>query len=467
MSSVYARGKWLYLSVKNADGQWERIRTDFVVGQEEQARALLETVETRRDAGEDVGELGPISVAGWSKKWLKRRELEVQTWKNDRATLHLHVLPKLGAMRLDQVRARHVVDLVKGWRARDGDQRMAPRTIYTAYSTVCAMFRDAQLDGLINATPCVLTKRQLGPKVDGDPEFRSKAVFSVAELESMISDTAIPMDRRTMYGLQGVGGLRHGEAAGLLWRNVRQAELVPYMLVAFSYERPLPKGGIVRPVPMHPTLAAMLAEWRLHGWREMFGRAPTDDDLVVPLPPGARTKRRWRGRSKGYSVRSPRGGPRGPHLSTPPRPRPPPHIHLARALARRREGHSAPGNPPPADRGDRGVHHVRSRGGGGRGEQAAGAASRRERGGSPVGDRRRRRPRPPWGGSSGHRGHSIERCGHGGHDYERQHGVVFRVHQARNGCDLRRRPQRRLARRFGRKLFPSFSPRIARARGRG
>jgi hypothetical protein len=37
-------------------------------------------------------------------------------------------------------------------------------------------------------------------------------------------------------------------------------------------------------MPVHPVLAAMLAEWKLQGWPEMMGRTPEPDDLVVPLP---------------------------------------------------------------------------------------------------------------------------------------------------------------------------------------
>ncbi len=37
-------------------------------------------------------------------------------------------------------------------------------------------------------------------------------------------------------------------------------------------------------MPVHPTLAAILAEWKLKGWPEMMGRAPTPEDLVVPMP---------------------------------------------------------------------------------------------------------------------------------------------------------------------------------------
>jgi hypothetical protein len=44
------------------------------------------------------------------------------------------------------------------------------------------------------------------------------------------------------------------------------------------------KTDAVKHVPVHPVLAAMLAEWKLGGWAEMVGYAPGPGDLIVPLP---------------------------------------------------------------------------------------------------------------------------------------------------------------------------------------
>lgn len=42
------------------------------------------------------------------------------------------------------------------------------------------------------------------------------------------------------------------------------------------------KSGVPRQVPVHPTLAKILAAWKLSGWAEWYGRAPTSEDLIVP-----------------------------------------------------------------------------------------------------------------------------------------------------------------------------------------
>jgi integrase len=278
MKHVYPKDGRLYLRIK-VRGKWRGVATDFRPGQERAAAALLAQLQLKLAAGKDItGDTGPVTVAKWSAVWLREREATISTWKNDEGVMRLHVLPTLGGMRLDEVRPLHLVELVKGWRTK-----MAPKTVYNAYSTVSALFRDACLRDLLpmHMSPCILTKHQLGPKVDRDPEWRPTAIYSRDELERLISDERVPMDRRVWYALEGIGGLRHSETSKMPWRNCGvQPETPPLGMMWI-----LGKGGINRPVPIHPTLAAILAEWRLFGWGEFMGRKPMPDDLVVPLPP--------------------------------------------------------------------------------------------------------------------------------------------------------------------------------------
>ena len=57
-------------------------------------------------------------------------------------------------------------------------------------------------------------------------------------------------------------------------------------------------------MPVHPTLAALLAEWKLGGWAAMMGRPPTADDLVVPLPPQSEGRGRPNPRAGGMRTKS-------------------------------------------------------------------------------------------------------------------------------------------------------------------
>jgi hypothetical protein len=153
---------------------------------------------------------------------------------------------------------------------------------------------------LIAQSPCVLDERQLGPLTDKDPEWRNEAVFTHDEVETVISDARIPPDRQMVYALELLAGVRPGEAAAVRWRHYDPTvRPLGKLLVAKSYNtrrdrEKSTKTDAVKHVPVHPVLAAILAEWKLGGWAEMIGRAPTPDDLIVPLPPAAAERRRSR-----------------------------------------------------------------------------------------------------------------------------------------------------------------------------
>src|SRR2546423_481064 len=80
-------------------------------------------------------------------------------------------------------------------------------------------FRVGVLADILERSPCILTEQHLGPIVDKDPEWRPTALFAREELMMLISDPLIPPDRHVVYALEGIGGLRHGEMAGLRWRH--------------------------------------------------------------------------------------------------------------------------------------------------------------------------------------------------------------------------------------------------------
>lgn len=237
----------------------------------------------------EVGAPGPITVEAWSARWLKGRTGPDAT--NDRARLRLHVLPLIGALPLDEVRPRHLVEVVDRLRAAG----RAPRTVRNVYSVVKAMLRDARIADVLTAPDaCILTHRQLGRVRDARPEWRATARFTAEELAALVTSEAIPQDRRAWYGLLGLGMLRTGEAAGLRWGRVQRAEPLGRLVVATSYDRGETKTGVERWMPVHPALAALLAEWRLGGWPRAFGRPPTDADLVCPVPPEPPRKGRRR-----------------------------------------------------------------------------------------------------------------------------------------------------------------------------
>lgn len=166
MASIYSKGNKLYASIKNAAGKWVNVATGFNVGQERQATKFARDLEARRDAGLDHGEAehGPVTLCRYVKTWNDEREkLGLADTANTKARLERHVLPVIGDMQIADIRARHVVDLIKRLRTSG---KLAPKTIYNVYANLKAVFRDAHIADLIDASPCVLTKYQLGENVD-------------------------------------------------------------------------------------------------------------------------------------------------------------------------------------------------------------------------------------------------------------------------------------------------------------
>jgi len=253
---------------------------------------VFDEIASRVRSATAKGEImvGPLTVRQWAEIWIReRRKLDLD-WLNDESRLRHHVLPVIGDMPIANVRTRHIIELFHGIRANK-ERPVAQRTVHTIYSTVAAMFRDAKLADKTEQTACCLTEKQLGPLVDKNPEWRSTAVFSRDEAETIISCPKIPFDRRVCYALELLAGVRTGEVAALRWRHYDPTKKpLGELLVAFAYStrKSRVKGTkteSVKHIPVHPTLAAMLAEWKLGGWAAMMGRHPEPDDLIVPIPP--------------------------------------------------------------------------------------------------------------------------------------------------------------------------------------
>lgn len=293
---VYARRKVLWIKYYDASGIARRESTQLPIGQEKQAAAIrkqfLVRVAAEKRAQSEDGSVGPVTVDGRSKTWCDEREARAfSSAGDDRVRFKLHVLRavvggvRLGSLPLDEVRPRHIRDLV---RKLSADGNLAPRSIRNVYGMLHTFFHDAVVDELITANPCVLKQGELPGKIDKDPSWRAKAVYSRDEVEQLISDERVPSDRRVMYGVLFLAGLRCGEMAALTWTDYEQeAEPLGKLLVNKSYSIHLQrvksvKTKVPREVPVHPTLARLLAEWKLHGWSEMVGRHPQADDLIIP-----------------------------------------------------------------------------------------------------------------------------------------------------------------------------------------
>ncbi len=303
--TVYQRGRVYWLDYR-VNGR--RIQESAGTGDERAARALL--AQRRREirdgtwtSPEARGGRRELTVERYAETWIERREAGgVVNWRDEQAWIGKWLLPAYGSRRLRDVTRDDVRELVAALQRTPSEATGRPyaaRTVLHAYNTVRLMFSDAEAEGLIDKTPCTLRKRrgELPARRDADPEWRAGAVFGREEIEALISDVRVPWDRRVYYALGALAGLRAQEIQGRRWRDLdTSAQPLGRLLVhsqAEGEEERETKTGDVRAVPVHPTLAAILAEWKLGGFPMLFGRPPLPDDFIVPSRRGigiARTK---------------------------------------------------------------------------------------------------------------------------------------------------------------------------------
>jgi integrase len=288
MSYIFARGTRLWLGYWDLAKKLHQKRTGFVVGQEAQARAALDQIEESIKAGGDPDAIviGPATVRQYSERWSKVRMAQgLGVAFDDRARIRKHALPSIGHIEMTVVRPRHIRDLVRSLAAAG---KLAPRTIRHVYGALHVMFRDAVVDEVITANPCVLKRGDLPKKKDKDPRWRPSAVFTRSEVEQLLIDERIPWDRGVLYALLALAGVRFGEASALRWSSYNTTlEPLGQLLVASSWStrRHIEKDTKAerpRLVPVHSALAWILAEWKRSGWPEMMGREPTERDLIIP-----------------------------------------------------------------------------------------------------------------------------------------------------------------------------------------
>jgi integrase len=297
MGYVYARGNKLWLGYHDLQNKLQQVPTEFLVGQEDQARGALAKIEARVKEGVEPDDLvlGPLTVRRYAERWTKERtENGLSSAPDDGTRLRLHALPTIGHLNMEEVRPRHIRDLIKALRAHS---KLAPRTVRHVYGALHTMFRDAVVDELILANPCILKRGELPKRIDKDPTWRAGAVLTRGELEQLISDERLPPDRRVLYALLGLSGLRFGEASALRWRSYDTTlEPLGRLLVASSWctskrKEKATKTEQPRLVPVHAVLANVLAQWKLGGWQTMMGRAAGPDDLIIPSRRGLNRSR--------------------------------------------------------------------------------------------------------------------------------------------------------------------------------
>jgi integrase len=238
---------------------------------------------------------GSTTLANYMDGWLQaRRGRGVRTAADDETRLRMLIVPHLGSKRLDGITRRDVLDVIERLRS---DGRLAPKTIRNVYGTLRTLFRDALLEELVTIDPCVLPRGALPSPREMSPSAtrRKPSVFSREEIRLLLTDQQVPADRRMLYALLFLTGMRHGEAVGRRWRDLDESALpLGALSVATQYRDEPLKTKTPRVVPVHPVLAELLTAWKCSGFKQFFLREPRPEDFIVP-------SRTWKCRMSGTS----------------------------------------------------------------------------------------------------------------------------------------------------------------------
>lgn len=296
---LYPRGPVLYADIRLDAEPWRIQRsTGFRVGQDPEARAALEEAirEIEKGSAADFAP-GAWTVRRWGEKWTDERRAagKVLSWVEEKAHLSLHLYPSLGNRPLREVTKPDMLAWIRelpkhptsGNKAKPGET-ISPRTVHNISNTVRAMFRAAAKRDLIDFTPCVWDASDLPHRDERRDHARLEGGFDLEQVATILADPRIPQDRRVLYAIEFLTGMRTGEAAVRRWRDWKPDEKPLGMLVgatAWSSRHRIEKATKTRSrklCPVHPFLARALADWKARGWRRLYGRTPTPDDLIVP-----------------------------------------------------------------------------------------------------------------------------------------------------------------------------------------
>jgi hypothetical protein len=296
-TGVRIKGNRLQMRLKRPGRGWEWEATGLDAEQLETAAKLRATTQAIIDSGTTPAAFGRLTVRSWAKRWISgRRDRGLRSVDDDERRLRLHVLGhvfesgrELGDMFMDEVRPMHARAVIRALLKKG----MAPRTIINTHSVASGLFDDAVADELLERMVWVVPRKEMPKKRDANPEWREGALFTLEEMRTLLwaPDDKVPRDRRVFYALCYFGRLRFGEASARRWRDRLETQPLRALHVHSSFatkrsaeDETKTKGA--RRMPEHPTLSAILAEWKADGWREHFGRDPKGDDLIVPAARG-------------------------------------------------------------------------------------------------------------------------------------------------------------------------------------
>jgi integrase len=227
-------------------------------------------------------------------EWLPAKEsaLKPSTFASYQNTVSAYVLPRLGALRLDQVSGSNLnklySDLLTEGRTGASGTRggLAPKTVRNIAGLLHKVFNDAIRWGRVAVNPCAAADPPRRP----DAELRTWTPEQLGAFLTTASD-----DRHAAaWFLLATTGMRRGEVLGLRWTDLdlRAARVTITQTLSMAGDQPVlgsPKTTTGRrTIALDPATVAVLRHWRKTQSAERLsvGAGWNDHGLVVTEPDG-------------------------------------------------------------------------------------------------------------------------------------------------------------------------------------
>lgn len=214
MTNVRARNEGS-LFRRNRDGRWVatvlmpngRRRSRSTASKSEGAKALAELIRQRDaaiPADPSLLRLGP-----YLEKWLGdvRPRLAPATWRKHESIVRVHVIPRLGHVRLSELRVTHCRDLMAGL-----SRHMDAQSVRHVRSTLRRGLADAVRDGLV--------VRNVAALAEPPPMDKAERRILSAEDVRLVTEEARDEPYWPLWVVIANTGLRVSEALGLAWSDV-------------------------------------------------------------------------------------------------------------------------------------------------------------------------------------------------------------------------------------------------------
>jgi len=206
-------------------------------------------LERRRDEGKVCKPGQTWTVEQWLNHWLNTivapPTITQNAWDAYESTIRVHLIPGIGAHRLDKLQPEHLEGLYRRMmthgrapsRPAEKIKPTRPATAHQAHRTIRAALNEALRRGHISANPALLAR---APKVVED----EVEPYSVAEIKRLLH-AAQTQRNSARWAIALALGLRQGEVLGLRWSDIDQATCA--LTVRRNRLRPKWKHGCATP----------------------------------------------------------------------------------------------------------------------------------------------------------------------------------------------------------------------------